>query len=104
MKAPQSAADRLCGHGLGALAPDELIAALAIKADCRLLHLRGAQDEFHEAEFSRARLGTLQHALRDALAAIAGVKIHAPQLRAVVAAAFDPEHADDFVTCFNDPE
>jgi len=42
--------------------------------------------------------------LRDAAATVTPVKIHAPKLRAIVAAGFDPEHADDLVVYFDDPE
>ena len=104
VKAGQSAADCPGGRSVGVLAPDKCITALAIEGDRRLLHLRGAQDKVHEAELTRPRFGTQQHALRDAAATIAPVKIHAPELRAFVVAAFDPKHADDLVTGFDDPE
>jgi hypothetical protein len=51
----------------------------------------------------RPSLGTLQHALRDATATMPPIKIHAPKLSAIIAAAFDPEHADDLATCFRRP-
>jgi hypothetical protein len=50
------------------------------------------------------RFGVLQHALRNAVAAIASIEVHAAKLRAVLAASLDTEHADDLPIGYDHPE
>jgi hypothetical protein len=104
MKTGQAAAGLLGVHGLGDFGSDVSKPAFSIKADSRFLNLRGAQNHPGKSERTRFRLRMIEHALRDASAAVALVEIHPTKFRVVDAVAFNTKRTDDFAPIYDDPE
>ena len=88
MKTGQAAAGLLGVHRLGDFGSDVLKSALSVKADSRFLNLGRAQDHSGKSERTRFCLRMIEHALRDAFAAVAFIEVHATKFGIAFAVAF----------------
>jgi hypothetical protein len=104
MKTGQSAAGLFGVHGLGDFRSDVSKPALSIEADCRFLNRGRAQDHPGKSERPRFGLCMIEHALRDASAAVTPIEVHATKLGLAGAVAFNTERTDDFIAVLDDPE
>jgi hypothetical protein len=104
MKTGQPAAGLLGVHRLGDFGSDVLKSALSIKADSRFLNLGGAHYHPGKSERTRFCLRMIEHALRDAFAAITLIEVHAAKFGVADAVALNTKRTDDFVAVLDHPE
>src|SRR5882672_6711064 len=104
MKTGQAAARMLGGHFLGNFRSYWPKSALSIESISSFLNLSCAYNHLSESERTSFCLRTIEHAVRNAEAAVTFIKVHSTKLRVAVATAFNTKRPDNAIWAFHDPK